>query len=174
MNDRFIDHIRHEMGVPVPRAAIERSVEFLREYGSVLSDVAPPELGRQLAVRTALEPGRAVELFHVVCRTVDGELDPMMREEFRKGLPDAIVDSFDRTPEPITSATGHTLASGRPGSRTPLSSSSHAHSQSLAETGQPRTASKIATSRGMTQERLHRTLAEGKPGSTRPISSESD
>jgi uncharacterized protein (DUF2267 family) len=65
---------------------------------------------------------------------------------------------------------GSTLATGRPGSRHPISDSnvSGGHAASVARSRNPHGETKLSSSRGLTQERLGDTLASGKPGPSRP------
>jgi hypothetical protein len=67
---------------------------------------------------------------------------------------------------------GTTLATGRPGSRHPVSEAheDRAHTESIARSDDPHGDTKLSSSRGLTQERLRETLAEGRPGPEHPVS----
>jgi uncharacterized protein (DUF2267 family) len=68
-------------------------------------------------------------------------------------------------PRPARSARLSTLASGKPGSRHPLSESAPpgAHAHSVAANDEPHRETKLSSSGGMTQERLGESLATGTP-----------
>lgn len=73
---------------------------------------------------------------------------------------------------PIGPGHGTTLATGRPGSRRPLSEAreDRAHAESVARAANPHGDTKLSSSRGLTQERLRETLADGEPGPEHPVS----
>jgi uncharacterized protein (DUF2267 family) len=82
------------------------------------------------------------------------------------GAPPPPIEHAPPSPEP---GRGTTLATGRPGSRHPLSEAGaeRAHADSVARADDPHSDTKLSSSRGLTQERLGETLAEGKPKSVR-------
>jgi uncharacterized protein (DUF2267 family) len=63
-----------------------------------------------------------------------------------------------------------TLAAGQPGSHHPVSAARvpAGHSESVAADN-PHASTKLSSSSGTTQERLHETIAEGQPGAPAPI-----
>ncbi|MBX3231426.1 MAG: hypothetical protein KIT84_10810 [Labilithrix sp.] len=71
---------------------------------------------------------------------------------------------------------GHTLATGRPGSRHPISEARHAgaHAESVVRSDNPHGDMKLSSARGTTQEREHEDLAEGKPGADRNLADATD
>ncbi len=74
---------------------------------------------------------------------------------------------------PVDPGQGTTLATGKPGSRHPVSEAQpeRAHSQSIARSDDPHADTKLSTSCGLTQERFDESLASGRPpGPEHPVS----
>lgn len=109
-----------------------------------------------------------------------------------RGLPDEVVRRLDHAlpeelagllherdvgePPPAGAARGHTLATGRPGSRHPIAESpaTRAHSHSVVREDNPHGETKLSSTRGLTQEREGESLAAGQPGPSRRISDARD
>jgi uncharacterized protein (DUF2267 family) len=120
-------------------------------------------LYRRVAERTGTPLGFAIEHTRVVLGALGHRLPETTLLRLRRHLSPDLGELFAprpapspplhlrRTPEPPPGE-GHTLATGRPGSRHPLSE-----------------AKKLSSSPGLTQEREHETLAEGRPGPERAL-----
>ena len=106
-----------------------------------------------------------------------------VRVRLQKHLGPSFAPLFEPRPEhrpprpvhasrPVDPGRGTTLATGRPGSRHPISEAQEelAHAASIARGGDPHGDTKLSSSHGLTQERLGETLAEGKPGPAHPVS----
>lgn len=144
----------------------------------------PEEFYRRVARRERVRIGRAIEHAQVVCQVLGENLSDARRTRLRHYLPSEVADLFvPRPPFPpppehplptswIQSPEGNTLATGRPYSHHPISESrpERAHTHSVARSDDPHAATRLSSSRGLTQERLGETLATGRPGSRRPIS----
>lgn len=131
--------------------------------------------------------GFGLEHAQVVLRVVGNALPDELRARLTKALPGEIARVMeparfgapppygtpvvDDVPEPLTS-----LASGRSGSRRPLSEAAPPAGQthSVAREANPHGDVKLSSARGMTQERLGRALADGHGGPPRPISEAHD
>lgn len=138
--------------------------------------------------QTGLYPGRAVEVIQVVCRALREVLPEDAAARLRPLLPEALRPELDEPSEPLpppvperherpdAPGEGRTLATGRPGSRHPLSEAAPrtAHSQSVARNDDPHGDTKLSGARGLTQERLHESLAEGHPGPEHTLSGDRD
>ena len=142
--------------------------DALRRGGSS----APPIEERILAPGVTL--GRAHELVSSVCLVLAEELSDEAIAALRAALPPALARLFAApTPEIARRSERRrapSMASGRPGSEHPIS---EAHAD-LAQPGSvadpnPHASSKLSSSAGTTQERLHETLAEGEAGTDLPI-----
>jgi hypothetical protein len=122
--------------------------------------------------------GVALELTQTVFSVI-AELAPAdALEDARRALPPewgellqppAPGRSDDHPPPPhgIEPGSGHTLATGRPGSHRDLAGSRPAWGQrdSIATSDDPHARTRISTSRGISTERRGETLADGRPGS---------
>jgi hypothetical protein len=135
---------------------------------------------RRVQRHEAVRAGRAREHAQIVCRSLAEVLPedsillliarlpwlaPLLSlEEARLESPSPEVL---RRKEPT-----NTLATGRPGSHTPLATgrADRAQSGSVAASDDPHGDTKLSSSHGLTQEREHDTLAAGHPGSKRPLS----
>jgi hypothetical protein len=110
----------------------------------------------------------------VVLRALGEILDADVRARLRRALPEALARQLE-VPEhgepppygPPRSAPPHTLASGRPGSRHPLSEGapSRGHEHSVARNSDPHAETKLSSAHGLTQERFGESLAtyDGRP-----------
>jgi uncharacterized protein (DUF2267 family) len=134
----------------------------------------------QLYVRVArhegVQLGFAVEHAKIVCRALGETLPGESLARLRREVGPAFAALFDRLP-PIptiprsTSTAGSTLASGRDGSRHPLSESRYdrAHTESVVRSADPHGHSKLSGAHGTTQEQVGETLATGHSGARRTL-----
>jgi hypothetical protein len=141
------------------------------------------DIYRAIGVREHVPQGQAVEHAQVVCRALARLLPEETLVHVRKDLPVEVAALFDpgddrhdaplyeAVARPVGKVVRETLATGRPGARHPLSESrpETAQRDSIARSDSPHASTKLATARGLTQERLGETLAEGEPGPHRPI-----
>lgn len=118
-----------------------------------------------------------LERVEVVCRALGEVLPTDARVRWLRDLPPAIAALFFADPAPDAMSTevshrvvtassppvGSTLASGRPGSQHPLSEAAagQAHRHSVARSDDPHADTRLSSTRGLTQERVHETLADG-------------
>jgi uncharacterized protein (DUF2267 family) len=129
-----------------------------------------------VARHEAVSRGFGVEHAEVVCAAL-GELLPTEAvERLRRELGPAIARLFEAREEPESlersaPAAGGTVATGRPGSRHPISEGRYdnAHSQSVVRSNNPHGQTKLSSARGLTQERERETLATGHPGAARSL-----
>ena len=128
--------------------------------------------------------GMAREHAQIVLRLIAERLDPDLRTRLVRTLPadlaELLADHVEGAP-PAHSRPSHappltTLASGRPGSRHPVSEArpDRAHSHSVVKEDNPHGETKVSSAKGMTQERLGDSIASGHPGPRRPISEVND
>lgn len=118
---------------------------------------------------------KAVELAEVVCEALADALDPDALAVLVRRLPPSIAELLrgaKRSPSvpgrhPVS---GSDLASGRPGSRHPLSEarSPLAHLHSVVVTSNPHSGTKISSGHQTTDD-ADSTLAGGRPGSVHPL-----
>lgn len=136
--------------------------------GDLGADELYERVGRSSNVPTRI----AREHVDVVLRAVGDRIDGELRRRLARALPDALAarllpsDLGERPPHvPAAQLPSSTLATGRPGSRHPLSEGSPpgGHSQSVARNENPHEETKLSSSHGLTQERLDETLATGRP-----------
>ncbi len=138
----------------------------------VSGDVALP-LEAQL-VPACASVGHARELVAAVCRVLAEELSDDVARAVHASVPEPIAQYFVADADPYrartTQPTGHTLATGRPGSRRPVSDTrlSRMHGESVAADN-PHAATKLSSSPGSAQERRHETLSEDTPDRTRTL-----
>jgi len=193
--DTFLAHIAGHAGVSIEDA--ERMARVvLPGLGSYLSaatrqlvaDELPGRFGVALhdvsgvAVpleEQLLEPGitagRAHELVASVCRVLAEQLSTDALAALRAAVPASLAEWL-ATPgqtlatRPAESRRTATLATGRPGSRHPISESRPIGPQtgSVAEAN-PHGGAKLSSSPGTTQERRRETLAEGQPDHDRSL-----
>lgn len=136
------------------------------------------DIVREVADREDVPPATAREHLEVVLSILAERLDAETRARLEGHLPPAVLALLG--PLPVTAAaaaptrpvrSGHTLASGRPGSEHPLSEarSDCVQAQSVAAEN-PHGDTKLSSTSGTSQERAGETLAAGMPGSQRPVS----
>jgi uncharacterized protein (DUF2267 family) len=129
-------------------------------------------------------PGVAKEHADIALRAIGAALDEETCIRLRRALPEPIGRLFlaaeEGTPPPYADAERpgrRTLATGRPGSRHPLSEASPfpAHTHSVARSDDPHAETKLSSAAGLTQERLRESLATGRaPGPERTIADATD
>lgn len=160
-------HLPPSLGSALAGHTVEVDDDVERFYGRVA-----------LALKTPMT--RAVEDARIVCSLLAARLSPDERDRLAHDLPVALAqlfltpagESVEADDEPSESAlpavhedapSGHTLASGRPGSRHPVSESrlDRTQSHSVARESNPHADSKLSSAEGLTQEQLHETLATG-------------
>jgi hypothetical protein len=92
--------------------------------------------------------------------------------ELRETTPEPESPDQVRPSERPDNRWDNTLASGRPGSRHPISDArpNRAHAHSVARSDNPHGDTKLSSSHGFTQERENETLADGRPGPKRTLS----
>lgn len=154
------------------------------EQGRHATPRVPEELYATAAAAARVRPAVSLEIAQGVLAEVSRRLTPAARNEMRAALPDdwaeLIVEprprSTHRPPSTagVTPGRGRTLSTGRPGPTHPLHEAGPdaGHSKSLAASEDPHADTKLASSRGPSQERTGNTLAQGRPGSKHPVSSE--
>lgn len=137
-------------------------------------DFDADELYERVRRRERVSPSLAREHVHVVVREVAARMGDAERRRIVRALPEELAVLFEPPPghaplPPYGDAQHapvvHSLATGRPGSTTPLSESRpfEGHAQSVARSDDPHGATKLSSARGTTQERHDATLASGKP-----------
>lgn len=141
------------------------------------------DLYTRVADRAGLPRPRALEVTQAVCRALALELRPDVRDRLVAHLGPVTGRLFEVPFEgapserplhmsaPPPSGEGRTLATGRPGSRHPLSEAhpDSAQTHSVARSENPHADSKLSSAPGLTQEILHETLADGHPGPSKKI-----
>lgn len=135
---------------------------------------------RRVQRHESVRAGRAREHAQIVCRALAERLSPERIQLLLNHLPwlAPLLELDEAAPSPPAPEIlkprepTRTLATGSPGSRTPLSTerADRAQSQSVARSDDPHGDTKLSSTSGMTQEREHETLASGHPGSRRPLS----
>lgn len=187
--DAFLSHVAGHAGIPVVDADhVARTVlsglggyltttqrdlvadELPAELGAALSEsasIAVPIEERLLAA--GMSASRAHELVASVCRVLGEELSTQALLVLRQAVPRPLAELLTWPSTELTArperGTQSTLASGRPGSRHPISEASALAPQSgsVADTN-PHGLAKLSSAPGTTQERRHETLAEARPG----------
>jgi len=160
-----------------------------------VADEVPPALADLLRVRTHVRGLTDADVYHrvaerehaqlgfarehtgVVLEALAAVLSPYARERLAGGLPSGMAVLLEPpavvpAPTPVVRAREQTtLASGRPGSRHPLSEArpDRAHRESVARADNPHDDTKLSSSHGLTQEREDDSLARGRLGSRRPL-----
>lgn len=138
-------------------------------------------LASRLAEVLQEAPGKALEQAQLVCHALLAALPGRIRQRFMervpphlrivfrgapatRGLPDyeAPLGAHSRA-KPL--GTGHTLADGRPGSRTPLSEAYPVHSESVVLSDNPHGDRKLSSSPGPEDR-----LSTARPDSAHPVS----
>ncbi len=154
--------------LPEPLAQIVREVSFD-------GVVDASELYERARRRGGVAPGCGIEHTQIALRVLGDALDEETRTRLRRALPlaiGALLVPADEGAPPPQSAPPHSapidsLASGRPGSRHPLSEARADRTQahSVVREANPHGDTKLSSAHGTTQERLGETLASGKPPS---------
>lgn len=166
--------------------------ELPRELAEALLEPAPGESTKSVLLE-AVRPwaggntGRALEQVEVVCDALATNLSPETRAHLELALPEELrllltqraplpapSPHRDRTPH-VEPGTGHTLSTGRPGSRHPVADATQVgHRESIARSDDPHAEEKLSSSRGLSSERAGRTLSTGVQGSTHPLAESED
>lgn len=167
---------RRAMAGALPDAVVSRllSCPFDPEASEATVDA-------QVAEATELPGGQALEIVQVVARTLASRLPEDLRSRLERHARGTLARLWTRPavppapPKPVHTpppGSGHTLATGRPGSRHPVSEAGPiGQADSIAVNPDPHGETKLSGARGATTaEREHRTLAEGRPGSEHPLS----
>lgn len=158
--------------------AIEATMEVLAEY-ELKSDYDPMRFYHEISEREGTSLGFAMEHAQVVLQVVAELIGEEDRQHLVRHLPEEL-ERLVRPPirEPGLAEHEHpgrgtTLASGQPGSQTPLSEAhpDPTHSHSVASAGDPHADTQVSTTQGVKKQE---SLAEGKPGSERPLSERRD
>jgi len=130
--------LHDELGVP--EADAERFLEAVR--GALDETTGAEDLYGRVARHTRLPPGKARELTQVACRLIGEELGPVELAHLESFMPGDVIElltppasSTPPTPPRHPVDQGETLASGRPGSRHPLSEAVPGHQDSIAHGG---------------------------------------
>lgn len=155
--------------------------QFLRRM-RYENDVEPDDFYREVSQRAGVPIGFAREHAQVVCQVLAEAVGVEGRQHLRVHLPAAMADLFTPRrrsypppphmhPHLVEPGQGRTLASGQPGSSTPLySATSAAQHDSIARSDDPHADRKLSSAHGLSAEQHHETLAEGQPGSKRSLS----
>lgn len=185
-SETFVSHVSGHAGIPPDRAEqLTRSVlSGLAGYltlpqRELVAAELPASFARCITESRPFEPGlmgrHGRELVASVCHVLGEELSNDALRVLRRAVPGALAELLaEPSPEiaapPVDSRQGTTLASGRPGSRHPVSEASPPRGQagSVGEIN-PHGATKLSTSPGTTQERRHETLAESRPDERRTL-----
>lgn len=135
-------------------------------------DFDATELYERVARRANVPTRIAREEVDIVLRVLGERIDEELRQRLARALPHPIAlrfqpsDVAEPPPHwPVAHAPTSTLATGRPGSRHPLSEAapSSGHTHSVAQNDNPHEETKLSSSHGLTQERFDETLATGRP-----------
>jgi uncharacterized protein (DUF2267 family) len=141
------------------------------------ADFGTRELFTRVARRMRTNPGRALEDAEIVLASLGEALGGERAGRLARALPETAADLVlgKREPDPSAEAPPHpdprrpprlsTIATGRPGSKRPLSEARApaGHTHSVAANDSPHAETKLSTTIGTTQERMQDTLAEGRP-----------
>lgn len=138
---------------------------------------------------TGLSPGEARELTEMICTHICQRISPGLRERLERHADPSLVhlwrdhgvieapavEASPHHPPAPQPGQGHTLASGRPGSRHPVSEAGPpAHPDSVVANPDPYGDRKLSSARGFSAEQKGRTLSEGRSGSEHPVSKSTD
>ncbi len=175
VGEGLVEDERRALAAALPEPAARALGE--RPYAGAIERA---ELYERVARREGAEIGFALEHAQSVLLAVGEAIPAALRARLEAHLGD-VAGLLE--PRPASSAppprlhADHTepppqpgnLATGRPGSRHPISEARGrpAHSQSVVRSSDPHADTKLSSSRGLTQERLRETLAEGKPKTRR-------
>lgn len=142
----------------------------------------------RVAAGRGVNLGHAMEHTQVVCQVLSEQVNEDGRKHLRLRLPPPIAELFTPrgpppppperigAPAPVAGSgaePARTLASGRAGSRHPLSESRPpaGQSQSVATAKDPHADTKLASARGISSERDAKSLAAGRTDSDRSLAS---
>ena len=172
LGERLRDEERDALARELPA-----SLRGLLDRAAYAGDFDRDELFARVARHGGLDRGCALEYAEVVLGALAAELPWETLTRLRKELGPAIAPLLAEPEAPPVIAkgssprSGSTMASGRPGSRHPLSEArlDRAQTGSVAREENPHAATKLSSSRGLTQERLEETLAAGHPGAARSL-----
>ena len=156
--------------------AFAEPLRLVLQRASYQGDFGPDEMYARIRRRAAVDAALAREQAQVVLAAIGRAVPDDVARRLERALPRDVAELFrpreTGDPPPHAGPLGHTLASGRAGSRHPLAeaAATKAQSHSVVREANPHGETKLSSARGMTQERLGDSLAEGQPGSKRPIS----
>jgi uncharacterized protein (DUF2267 family) len=166
--------------------AVALPAEVARELSSTRyeRDFDVDELYDRVARREATRHGFGMEHAQAVLQVIGESLPEATRLRLQKHLPAEMAALFEprahelapprpvHASPPVEPGQGSTLATGRPGSRHPVSDTPpvDAHRHSVARSQDPHADTKLSSSPGLTQERLGDSLAEARPGPAHPVS----
>ncbi len=184
--DTFLSHVAGHAGISPERAEqLTRSVlsglagYLTRPQRELVASELPEALGSCLTQGHALQPSlmgsHGRELLASVCHVLGEELSNDAMRVLRRSLPRDLVEllaepSRELAEHAADSRHGTTLASGRPGSRHPVSEAAPARGQAgFVGESNPHGGTKLSSSPGTTQERHHETIAEGHPDERRSL-----
>jgi uncharacterized protein (DUF2267 family) len=180
---RLIDEDVEAMAAGLP-ALIAR----LLRYGEYEGEFGREEFFDRVRRREGVMLGYAREHAEVVCRVLAEAVAQASLKRLRKHLPDDLATLFEEPAPPAPAPSRErirrgnsgttrrrTLAEGRAGSEHPVSESrpAKAQSHSVVREDNPHGDTKIASARGVTQERESESLAEGRPPRPKRTLSES-
>jgi uncharacterized protein (DUF2267 family) len=172
LGERLRDEERAALAREIPR-----SLRSLLDRAAYAGDFDRDELFARVARHGALDRGRALEYAEIVCEALATELPWDLLARLRRELGPSIASLLVEPERPPVVATasppsGSTMASGRPGSRHPVSEArlDRAQTGSVVRAANPHADTKLSSARGLTQERLEETLASGQPGAVRSLS----
>ncbi len=154
--------------LPAELAPAVENVEYDSDFGSA-------DLYDRVRHRELTTPGDAKEHAEMIIGALGEFLDDDLRARLARALPLQVAEVLlgrpvDQEPPPHgmppRAAKASTLATGRAGSRHPLCDASAAaavgQTHSVACNPWPHDDTKLSSSRGLTQERLHETLADSR------------
>lgn len=156
---------------------MDRKKRFAGAFDALLQHT---ELAATAAAKSDVDETRMRELIPIVADALWEILGPNCRSTVSEALQ---AEAERRTPRGSTMqsawmaasekpvGTGRSLASGTPGSRTPIMDAdpTRGHSHSIAASNDPHADKKLSSTTGISSVREGQTLAEGKPGSSRPL-----
>lgn len=159
--------------LPAPLARVARDSRF---DGPIFA----ADFYERVRRREGVAPGRSREEAQTVVAEIGELLDPEARRLLARALPEELGELF--APRIVGEPPPHsqklrgppieTLASGRPGSRHPVSEAApeRAHQHSVVREANPHGETKLSSAEGTTQERLGDSLAKGRPPApARPV-----
>jgi uncharacterized protein (DUF2267 family) len=182
MGQRLAPDVRDTIAAALPDeigAVLRRSESELESESESES-----EFFDRVRRREGVSLGFAREHAQGVCRALGEILPGEALRALEEALPASFAELFHPPPPPAPppgyrvakSERHHTLATGRPGSRHPLSESRPptAQSHSVVREANPHADTKLSSASGLTQERLEESLATAHPSKGRRISNASD